>query len=73
MDAKVYGEAPTIGYDDDKGVDELTSLPDHAFHRDVDKVVLEAGIKYSDSVKTAVVCPPTIYGKYIFLCLWCTG
>ena len=37
----------------------LTSLPDTAFHRDIDKLVLESG---SDSVKTAIVCPPTIYG-----------
>ena len=37
----------------------LTSLPDTAFHRDVDKLVLAAS---SGSVKTAIVCPPTIYG-----------
>lgn len=62
--AKVYGEAPTMGYDDLEGVDKLTSLPDSAFHRDVDKIVLEAGIKHPDTVKTAVVCPPTIYGMF---------
>ena len=66
MDAKVYGEAPHMGYDDDEGVDKLTGLPDSAFHRDVDKVVLEAGNKYSDRVKTAIVCPPTIYGRSLF-------
>ena len=44
------------------GVDELTHLPDKAFHRNVDKVVLDCGIKHSDSVKTVIVCPPTIYG-----------
>jgi len=38
----------------------LTGLPDKAFHRDVDKIVLEAA---SDSVKTAILCPPTIYGS----------
>lgn len=42
---------------------ELTSLPDKAFHRNVDKIVLEAGTKHGDVVKTALVCPPTIYGK----------
>jgi nucleoside-diphosphate-sugar epimerase len=31
-------------------------------HRVVDKVVLAAGHDASDRVKTAIVCPPTIYG-----------
>lgn len=38
-------------------------MPDEAFHRNVDKVVLECGAQHADVVKTAVVCPPTIYGK----------
>lgn len=49
-------------YNDLSGVEELTSLPDEAFHRNVDKVVIEAGTKYGDIIKTVVVCPPTIYG-----------
>ncbi|KAK8055384.1 hypothetical protein PG993_000611 [Apiospora rasikravindrae] len=53
------GEHAGKEFDDYAGVDELTSLPDGAFHRNVDKVVLEAA---SDVVKTAIVCPPTIYG-----------
>ncbi|KAK7965230.1 hypothetical protein PG996_000416 [Apiospora saccharicola] len=53
------GEHDDKEYDDYEGVGELTSLPDSAFHRNVDKVVLEAS---SDVVKTAIVCPPTIYG-----------
>jgi hypothetical protein len=39
-------------------------LPDEAFHRNVDKIVLEAGAQHAASVKTAVVCPPTIYGTF---------
>ncbi|KIX07954.1 uncharacterized protein Z518_02608 [Rhinocladiella mackenziei CBS 650.93] len=50
-------------YNDLSGVDELTSLPEEAFHRNVDKIVLDAGIKYADRVKTVIVCPPTIYGQ----------
>ncbi|RMD42876.1 hypothetical protein DV735_g2298, partial [Chaetothyriales sp. CBS 134920] len=50
--AKVYN-------DGDDGIAELTSLPDHALHRNVDKLVLAAG---TDTVKTAIVSPPTIYG-----------
>ncbi|ETI23831.1 hypothetical protein G647_05637 [Cladophialophora carrionii CBS 160.54] len=46
-------------FDDWENVKELTSHPDHAAHRNVDKIVLAAS---SDKVKTAIVCPPTIWG-----------
>ncbi|EXJ61499.1 uncharacterized protein A1O5_11815 [Cladophialophora psammophila CBS 110553] len=59
----LLGEWSTKEYNDLSGVDELTHLPDDAFHRKVDKIVLEAGSKYADRVKTALVCPPTIYGN----------
>ena len=49
-------------YNDWDGVSELTNLPDDAFHRNVDKIVLETGEKHGDVVKTALICPPTIYG-----------
>jgi nucleoside-diphosphate-sugar epimerase len=52
-------------YNDWSGVDELTNLPDEAFHRSVDKIVLEAGTKNGDMVKTALLCPPTIYGELV--------
>jgi hypothetical protein len=59
-ETKTYGEPPSQPpYDDLENVAGLTSLPDSAFHRDIDKIVLESA---SDSVKTAIVCPPTIYG-----------
>jgi nucleoside-diphosphate-sugar epimerase len=45
-----------------EGVDKVTSLPDTAFHRDVDKIVLEEAAKDPKAVKVAIVCPPTIYG-----------
>jgi len=54
------GEAlSTVPYDDLEGVSALTSLPDEAFHRNVDKIVLASN---TAAVKTAIVCPPTIYG-----------
>ncbi|KAF7872765.1 uncharacterized protein EAF02_008836 [Botrytis sinoallii] len=60
METQTYGEAPSQPpYDDLSGVSQLTSLPDSAFHRAIDKLVLSAG---SPSLKTAIVCPPTIYG-----------
>lgn len=49
-------------FDDWENVSELLNLPHEAFHRDVDEVVLEAGTKNKEVVKTALVCPPTIYG-----------
>lgn len=56
------GEYSTKEYNDWAGVAELTNLPDSAFHRNVDKVVLAAGRDHGDVLKTALLCPPTIYG-----------
>lgn len=49
-------------YNDWDGVSELLNLPDDALHRNVDKIVIEASKNNPDSIKTAIVCPPTIYG-----------
>ncbi|KIW64176.1 hypothetical protein PV04_09129 [Phialophora macrospora] len=54
-----FGERLEKAYDDWENVDELLSLPDEASHRNVDKIVLATG---SEKVRTAIVCPPTIYG-----------
>lgn len=48
-------------YNDLEGIDALTGLPDHAFHRNVDKIVLAAAAQ--PAIKAAIICPPTIYGK----------
>lgn len=62
-DKNEYGNESDKVYNDWSGVEELLSLPDHAFHRNVDQLVLEAGAKHADVLKTALVCPPTIYGN----------
>ncbi|TVY33380.1 Uncharacterized protein LSUB1_G007852, partial [Lachnellula subtilissima] len=60
LETSTFGEPPSQPpYDDLDDVASLTSLPDTAFHRDIDKLVLSSA---SASVKTAIVCPPTIYG-----------
>jgi hypothetical protein len=60
METETYGEAPSgVPYDDLENVEALTGLPDSAFHREIDKIVLAAS---SDAVKEVIVCPPTIYG-----------
>lgn len=57
--AKTAGVLRPKEYNDWDGVEELTSLPDDAMHRNVDKIVLGAA---SDAVKVAIVCPPCING-----------
>ncbi|TIA12461.1 NAD(P)-binding protein [Aureobasidium pullulans] len=61
-DFKTLGKWTDEQHDDLEGVDAVVNLPDEAFHRNVDKIVLEAGNKNKDIVKTVIVCPPTIYG-----------
>lgn len=48
-------------YDDWDNVDKVTSLPNDALHRDVDKIFLSAGEDHP-AVKSAVVSPPSING-----------
>lgn len=57
------GQSSKKVYDDWDGVGEVTSLPDEAPHRPVDKIVLGAGEASGGRVKTAIVCPPTINGQ----------
>lgn len=54
------GEASDHTYNDWTDVASLTHLPASAFHKAIDDIVLSAG---SDAVKTAILCPPTIYGR----------
>lgn len=63
IQASTYGLSfSKVIYDDLEHVSEVTSLPDSAPHREVDKIVLAAGTENAARVKTAIVCPPTIYG-----------
>lgn len=59
---KTAGEHDDKIFNDWDGVDELVNLPAGAFHRNVDELVLQTGTRYADRVKTAIICPPTIYG-----------
>ncbi|KAL9128533.1 MAG: hypothetical protein Q9217_002798 [Psora testacea] len=59
MERKTFGEASTKIYNDWDGIAEVTSLPEFAPHRIVDKIILDAD---GPNLKTAIVCPPTIYG-----------
>ena len=59
IDRKTYGETSNKIYNDWEGIEEVTSLPDHAPHRKNDKNIIHAN---GPKLKTAIVCPPTIYG-----------
>lgn len=56
IDQKTFGSERTKIWDDIKDIKEINQIPDHAPHRNVDKIVLESGLQ------TAIVCPPMIYG-----------
>lgn len=56
---KFGGYDPKV-FDDVKDIAELTSFSEaEHLHRDVDKVIIGSN---SNTLKTAIVCPPTIYG-----------
>jgi hypothetical protein len=57
-----YGIKREKVYDDWEGISDVTSIPDTAVHRNVDKAVLAAGDVSGGSIRTAIVCPPCIYG-----------
>lgn len=61
IERNVYGESYDHVFNDWDDIGQVTSIPDAAIHRNVDKIVLSAG-DHPDKVKTAIVCPPTIYG-----------
>jgi hypothetical protein len=60
-DDNKLGEWSDREYNDLTKVEDLVNLPEDAFHKNVDKVVLLSG---NEAVKTAILCPPTIYGKH---------
>lgn len=60
--AGTYGIERPKEYNDWEGVSELLNLPADAFHRNVDEIIIGAGKRDPSSVRTAIVCPPTIYG-----------
>ncbi|KAF2819197.1 NAD(P)-binding protein [Ophiobolus disseminans] len=57
-----YGVAREKEYNDWDGIGEVTSIPDTALHRNVDKIVLAANKTSGGTVHSAIVCPPCIYG-----------
>lgn len=63
IERHTFGEASPKIYDDWEGIGEVTSLPDYASHRNVDKIILAAGTENESRVRTAIVAPPLIFGQ----------
>ena len=62
LERKTFGQTATKVFDDWDGIGEVTSLLDYAPHRQADKIVLAAASDHP-GIRTAIVCPPCIYGK----------
>ncbi|KAI9894551.1 MAG: hypothetical protein M1814_001905 [Vezdaea aestivalis] len=62
-ESRTFGQAAEKIYNDWDGVGEITSIPDHAYHRHIDKAVLAAATTAKGKFRIAIVCPPTIYGE----------
>ncbi|CAK7226297.1 hypothetical protein SCUCBS95973_006153 [Sporothrix curviconia] len=63
---KRFGHPPLADqtYNDWDGVERLVSgMPEDAPHRDVDLIVINAAAAHPGSLRTAIVAPPTIYGR----------
>jgi nucleoside-diphosphate-sugar epimerase len=63
-----YGQPPDRVYDDIADIKVITSFSMDRWHRNVDKIVLDAATSdpaEQPKIKTAIVCPPTIYGTGI--------
>ena len=61
MEKEMYGEELPKVSNNWNGVNELINLPDPSPHGVVDKIVLKCSAE-NPQVKTAIVCPCTIYG-----------
>lgn len=49
-------------WSDIENLDEITSRPDDELHRNVDKIIQKAAAEHGEKLKTAIMCPPDIYG-----------
>jgi hypothetical protein len=69
-DDGTYGIHQDKIYNDWEGIKEITTVPDHAFYRNVDKIVLEAGESNSHILRAAIISPTTVFGTCFFSINW---
>ncbi|KIW17948.1 hypothetical protein PV08_05143 [Exophiala spinifera] len=60
--AKDFGLKREEVFNDWDDIGTLTNAPDDAPHWPTEKIVLKAGTEHGGRVKTAIVCPPCIFG-----------
>lgn len=58
-----FGSPSETVYDDLAGLGAVRAIPRTFLRRGVDEAILGAGEEFGGGVKTAVVCPPMIYGR----------
>ncbi|KAF2724255.1 NAD(P)-binding protein [Polychaeton citri CBS 116435] len=58
-----HGKLNPKVWSDVDDIDAIWSLPDGALHRNVDKIIQETWTQHGDKLKTAIMCPPDIYGR----------
>lgn len=61
--AKRYGEHSDKIYNDIEGLAEVRTIPSGFSHRTAEELIVTARKEYGEQVKTAIVCPPCIYGQ----------
>jgi len=62
FEENTYGVKREKIYDDWDGIGDVTSIPDSALHRNVDKIILAANKTSGGTAHSAIICPPCIYG-----------
>ncbi|KAF1936020.1 NAD dependent epimerase/dehydratase family protein [Clathrospora elynae] len=62
LESNTYGIKREKVFDDWDGIGEVTSIPDVALHRNVDKIMLGSNEASAGNIQSAIVCPPCIYG-----------
>ena len=61
-DSTYLGKLNPKIWSDVDDLDEITARPDGELHRNAEKIVRAAAAEHEDRLKTAIVCPPDIYG-----------
>jgi hypothetical protein len=62
-DERYYGELNPKVWSDIEDIDILTSLPDWALHRSVEKTIQEAAELHEERLKCAIICSSGVYGQ----------
>jgi len=63
-DTKAYrGRLNPHIYSDITGIAEVITRPVGSLHQHTDRFIQETAVKHGEKIKTAIVCPPDIYGR----------